>query len=527
MRADFKILLLADIHTDVSDKQKELHCQLIIQSCIETIKKGVDYIVMLGDISNMGNADGNWFIKELLRQISAEDKPFPKENIILIPGNHDLSRDVVTDGGVAFNYKQNNKDKSTLVKDIFLNPTKPHSNEKLMRKSNKDIKEFIDKLSTESLITLGKTYFGNYVKAYNNIDKKKTSNPFFGHHFIADKKLCFIRLNSCWNSLFSDTDNGKIIIGRSIIEGLILNIKNDLKKHNLSKEEVTFITIVHHPPGWWAYEELYSTNDDIVTTYDRVFEYTDILFCGHTHGIYTGFSILHNEDSGKSYKSPTLFFESPAIITQSPLEYYPSCLSLFHFHKNHFKIARTNYVYTTANNTFEEKPPLVIDVPKYNIQPYDLNRPQLDKINFNDCNDAAIAAILKSPKTKRDFFRKIILKESHTPIKDKDLKTINKYLVENENYWKCEIIFTKQFNRADIVSMLVSQLEHFYTNIPREGKLHFLICYRYRVVTDGTGNYLDFEQEMYNLVEWANYEVQKKIKKKFAVKRTFLYLYHI
>ena len=83
-----RILHLSDLHFDKADDHKNL-----LNILDKDLKNKIDYLVVSGDLSNCcmgeGYENADWFLNELRTRRS-----IPQECCILVPGNHDVQRDI-------------------------------------------------------------------------------------------------------------------------------------------------------------------------------------------------------------------------------------------------------------------------------------------------------------------------------------------------------------------------------------------------------------------------------------------------
>ena len=229
-----KWLHISDIHFNYCNYSTKKMRDKIIES-IKKIYKDIifDCVFITGDIAFKGGA----YTKEVTNFIQsiAKNGLVNKENIFIIPGNHDLKRSTL---------------RERVINDIV--------------KSNNQTKE-LEKIDKDSMDVLQKGQDG-FWKFY----KKITGNAYNKKniHFIDKRdKFNIININTC------------LLCGRKREEGelsIFIDKLYDVVHNNLEKDKVN-IAIGHHSIECFCQEE----RNKIVNT--LVDAGVDLYLCGHSH----------------------------------------------------------------------------------------------------------------------------------------------------------------------------------------------------------------------------------------------------
>jgi predicted phosphodiesterase len=467
-KKDTNFILLTDIHSDISIPTKKAKVDKWVDQCVFLATEHIiNYVFILGDICNQGNHDGYYFAKELKKKINKLDRAIRPE-VLMIPGNHDLVRDSVKNTSEKLKVGKHEVD----IKSQFYDH---HDN----RVDSSHILKFINSLDSQEMETLGALYFDPYIKAHTVFKKDQ---PLFGYKFDLKNRICILRFNSCWNALDSSTDNGNIVIGKNIVESLFLLFENDLRKNHLKREDVTVFSLVHHPPSWWCYNELYAADSGEGTTYGEIVKNTDILLCGHTHGTYTGYSVIHDGiPSDNSEENLVLFIESPATLTYSSGSYYPSAITLLQLIENHTKMNKISFVYKESKKCFE-KEIVTIKLPRFD----GLNKVSTNEISFLlpnfeslDINDVDLKKYKEFISNPDDYLKQAIYEQFDVHVEN--LKDKIQY-ISKEKIWIPIIIDAKNDLRFLLSSFKQIYSEYFLDdqNFAEKRQVIIIIIYRSR-----------------------------------------------
>ncbi len=270
------ILWLSDIHYHSEYANKEYHSNLKIYLdsfllYIQSLQRNYEYILLSGDVAQSGEKeDYELFYTDVLTHLH---NLFPDAKLLVVPGNHDVSRN-----GVSFIEEFIN---SVDKRDVFLKNKKTSFFQVFSPYSNHFIKN--SNISTNSSVTYKEHLLFGYV-----LDKLN--------------KTIIVLLNSAWysvgdiflehyinNNLYSSKE-AKVIV-REIkkitseygFQTLGLDVINEVQEIvdllNTYPEYLT-ITTMHHPINWFV-------KDDQITTdknrFHHIKKFTDLLLTGHEH----------------------------------------------------------------------------------------------------------------------------------------------------------------------------------------------------------------------------------------------------
>lgn len=343
----YNILWLSDIHYTNFDKQENnsLHLYDFLDSFFKTCKQikrelnknqqKIDFIIITGDIAQSGEINEyELFKKDILSPLF---NIFKNAELLIIPGNHDVSRDKIEYFESYFD--ENQYEISNLD---FL-------------KNNPDIENV----------------FQNYTNSFKNYDfiPKEASNKYreklyHGFYHCTSKDTFFTMLNSSWlsfgeeslkyyieNKLNSDKETREIVkdisnrvneYGNQFVGLNIFQEIEILKNHITNFNDHIYITAIHHPTNWLNWTE----RIDYDGTEDGFFylkNNTDILLCGHEHAPKNYFAEYYNNE------------QSLVILSGSFIEYkYDKVekLSYPDFDNSTFNVLSIN---STKRNVIQKK----------------------------------------------------------------------------------------------------------------------------------------------------------------------------
>ena len=270
------ILWLSDIHyhKDYSDKNYHSELKVYLDSFHEYVKKlnkNFDYILLSGDIAQNGSVeDYEEFNKDVLNSIQSS---YPKANLIVLPGNHDVSRNAVD---FINEFIENKEDLDVFFqknKEAFYNIFSPYTN----------------KYNSDSSLSV------NNSSAYSK-------HLLYGHILDKKNKTIFVLLNSAWYSLGDiflnhyfekqlqnnkDTktilDEIKKITSEYGYQSLVLDVIEEIDEIitvlNQYPEYLT-ITIMHHPTNWFIRKDQITRENN---KFHHIKNFTDLLLTGHEH----------------------------------------------------------------------------------------------------------------------------------------------------------------------------------------------------------------------------------------------------
>lgn len=256
---DLVILHLSDLHIGI--KFSKLHRALLddIKEQVKSFPCNRLVIVVTGDIINRGEPSALENAKKFFKKLKEITEKKIKA-IYIVPGNHDKKRTP-----------------SNLVLVPAYRGLLNSSNEKLF---DAKFQEFLWPLQKETYKESGYHDLIQYV--YNDLfcmpDIGNIADNTYGAHQlqVANKKYCFILLNTAW-SCIDDYDNRNLILGKFQLE--------EIEKHNCNDDydpDSVVMTFVmgHHP-----IECLFGTEQDAL--FSHMVSYNDlcanVYLCGHTH----------------------------------------------------------------------------------------------------------------------------------------------------------------------------------------------------------------------------------------------------
>jgi len=235
---------LSDLHTvksDLCDVKKEIEIEQEISfkilyneinDIIMNNNINLDYLIITGDLASKGSEDDYLIVEKLLKQL--KELTHVRE-ILIVPGNHDINRKVITENGKCF-------------REYFDN--------------NKKVKNFLDSSNEEKELVL--RTMSNYFNFFNKLFSHLSILNFNRFSYTLNinklnKKISFLGLNSTWLSL-DDEDKEKLIIGKKQVARVL----------NESFDSEIKIILMHHPLEWIKYferevvEELLYNNCNII-----------------------------------------------------------------------------------------------------------------------------------------------------------------------------------------------------------------------------------------------------------------------
>lgn len=96
----------------------------------------------------------------------------------------------------------------------------------------------------------------------------------------ANKKICFIRLNTCWSSA-KKNEKRKLVFGKKQKRYIEESYRNEKIKHeNVGKPIDLTIALAHHPLNWLEANE---EEELILSMIDQSFLNVNLFLCGHVH----------------------------------------------------------------------------------------------------------------------------------------------------------------------------------------------------------------------------------------------------
>lgn len=315
---DARIAWISDIHLRsayAKGKAKDRVCK-IFKDFIEKIaisNHNLDYLIISGDIGFAGNSDeyklfDKYFLEPLHHAFTLTGR-VPR--IITIPGNHDIS----WSADLAFKkYLATYTSKSAGFRErsAFIGEHKPE-----FEKCFGAYTKFFSR--TDSEMT---RQFFDFESKRIFVDPNYQSKKLYGYVVDYYKEIIFVMLNSAWysigdnfnkllvsenpNSIVSDIKKlgndleTKDIIDAAVVKLLDLKSKivefgsqianadmfplEELWKKILENPKFTVVTIMHHPPAWLSWSEMYSYKDSKKEpALVKILRNSDLLLTGHEH----------------------------------------------------------------------------------------------------------------------------------------------------------------------------------------------------------------------------------------------------
>lgn len=263
-----KILHISDLHIGIENDPKKQPLQekekrdIIIQRFFEKLKDNTwfepNFIVISGDIAWSAL---NTEYEDFKIQFAEKFKDIYKTNFefVLCPGNHDIFID--------------EKNEEKIREDIA---------NKVITQTQIDIK--LEKSLTLDNFPHMCTAFNSFSNLCNEVKSTKfelihpEDNYLTGYKYFPFQNLCFVSLNSAWNSKKIE-GKGTCVLGRNYVSNIYAKIRT-LKKVNPA---LIVVTLVHHSPDFWRATYLHGIQGE-ACAYDEIIEFSDIILSGHEHG---------------------------------------------------------------------------------------------------------------------------------------------------------------------------------------------------------------------------------------------------
>lgn len=242
---------LSDLHTikgdpnydSVEDIEQELSFKLLYNDIKELLTKfdiKLNYLIITGDLSNKGAGDYD-SVQKIINNLLKVTKLNSIESVLVVPGNHDVDRNKITENGKCFREYLDDDNKL----NRFMN-------------SSYDERKLV-------FIPMEKYY--NYLK--NNFTHLGRVDINDLSYVIKDerlgKEISFLGFNSTWLSI-DDLDEGKLIIGEKQVKSAINQTYNSYIR----------IALMHHPPTWFK-------RFDIKSSIGIIKSNCNIILHGHLH----------------------------------------------------------------------------------------------------------------------------------------------------------------------------------------------------------------------------------------------------
>ncbi len=241
-------LHLSDLHFE-DDRKRGWNQKIVTDALIEDLHSliashhlVINFLFITGDISFKGQANGYKGAKEYINRIVSEVN-IDKDNIFIIPGNHDVDRSIKSDLFKELKVKlinigeSNNKAYQDIIYDIFC-----------------EKKEIFQR----------SLYYKNEIADFYNLDF-----PFYIKNIssIDGLPVSIVGFNTSWLSFGDEVDRGQIFLGfYQAIEAIQRVQREGLK-----------IALMHHPfDSWINYVDRLHIEDLLINNFDFILN-------GHIH----------------------------------------------------------------------------------------------------------------------------------------------------------------------------------------------------------------------------------------------------
>lgn len=255
--ARFCIVHLSDLHIKSVDNELpeygRLRDNLIkdLNDQLEIHKLKLDVLVITGDIIDKGADLKKYEAASLFLDKLKENLKIEKEQIRIVPGNHDFDRHRIANSAVKSIRIQDNDDDIEIFR---------HNWDVSIKQKCRMYYDFL-----KDNLDINESVFSYGGSTYNFISSQGCIN--------------FIMLDSAWSSI-GDEDYQNLIIGKYQLEEVLLEYKK------LPKADLT-IAMMHHPVEWFKPEQGKMLKSFLMSS--DLFG-TEILFHGHIHEAEIGVS---------------------------------------------------------------------------------------------------------------------------------------------------------------------------------------------------------------------------------------------
>lgn len=369
-----KILWISDIHLKGTPQEPT---KVMISKFVEALEKfdKFEFLVISGDIAFSGDKkDGYDKFNELIIE-KIQDKI---DNVICVPGNHDVSWKEVKKEIIFRNFIEDNNDVFSKISNLKLN-------EEYYESVFRNYREFHSKIENVQSQT----------KVFTNVTNYDSHN------------ILFITINSSWlsigmplkevkqiikfntiNHILTSTDKsqtfsefGNQVYGFSI-DTLNIEFDNITKKIKEKYQDYYKIMVAHHPPNWLSWKEMYSDNPASNSRFQNFMtenkidllmvahEHTsntigDVLF-GRTLVLKSGMFLNHNEKHLSNCRFKVLEFDSDNFDIKEKSFQYHNVADNKHwdnesiYNKKYLRNSLVNLFKTEENKTKienDKKPP--------------------------------------------------------------------------------------------------------------------------------------------------------------------------
>ena len=294
------ILWLSDIHwiTDYS-LNPEIHggtLKPFLDSFLsffdegDDIKITIDYIIITGDLAQKGKKEEyKDLFEKLINPLQKKFNPAPQ--LILVPGNHDLDREIVSNNRVLLdNFIAEVTRNETLVPGT---DKKEHFRESFFEKHKDEFHNFFYAWSQ---------FCSEKIKTINTeriIHSTYSNKVLYGYVLDTKSKLIFIILNTAWYSL------GDLLLEHYVQPGISWS-DNEI---NVSREKISLITDEYGKQILAL--DLLSEFAEVTKLLDRYPEYTTCLLQHHP----SNWLIRYDQIPDKNYRYTNILTHADCILS--------------------------------------------------------------------------------------------------------------------------------------------------------------------------------------------------------------------
>ncbi|MBQ8298272.1 MAG: metallophosphoesterase [Clostridia bacterium] len=252
-------------YTEEAEKRRKSALDTFVEDLPQIISDEwtPNLIVVSGDIGWKGNCDDYKEFSEWFSRV-CQGLGIGVDKVILCAGNHDIKRGEVCEiARIDLTERQENVIYSLSPKEIA-HKTSWFS----------DFEECLKKLKIPRLTN----------SAENIVDgtiHKEAPHYLYGYRQIEEyEQLYFAVCNSAWNCRGKDGDQGKLILGKELVDDIYV-------QNIIEQEGIIVITVLHHPFDWLQNPEQRATVPNglsSVTVKSKIESCSHIILNGHVHG---------------------------------------------------------------------------------------------------------------------------------------------------------------------------------------------------------------------------------------------------
>ncbi|HSE23018.1 MAG TPA: tetratricopeptide repeat protein [Pyrinomonadaceae bacterium] len=241
-------LHLSDFHFGGS-QSKRYDEDVVIESLLDDIGERIkqhdlepNFIAVTGDLALKGKSTDYELVRSFFDEL-LKITGLPRQRLFIVPGNHDVDRDLITHGALALGKDLTDRQ---ITKDVLHSP----DDRRLLFARFKGYSEF----------------FNDYFKGHLIFNDERF---FYVHPFdIGDRRLAILGLNSSWLAASDEDEVLKLVIGEPQTRTALRAAKE--------ASAVLRIALLHHPNDWIR-------GFDQSDSMTRVLTDCDFVLHGHLH----------------------------------------------------------------------------------------------------------------------------------------------------------------------------------------------------------------------------------------------------